>query len=67
MRYWTTSRWPFFEAKDNYGYTPLHHASRNGHLNIVQYLTQECHSDVESKDKDGYTPLHYASENGHLN
>jgi len=39
----------------------------NGHLDVVQYLTQECHRDVEAKDKDGRTPLHYASENGRLN
>jgi ankyrin repeat protein len=33
------------------GYTPLHRASSNGHLEVVQYLIEECGADVNAKDK----------------
>ena len=48
------------------GLTPLHCASRWGHLAIVQYLVEECHSNVEAMTTSGWTPLHYASCNGYF-
>ena len=41
-------------------------AAREGKLSSVQYLVEQCHSDVETKDEYGWTPINNASENGHL-
>jgi ankyrin repeat protein len=32
------------------GWTPLHHASQNGHLEVVRYLIEKCGVDVNVKD-----------------
>ena len=49
-----------------FGYTPLHIASLNGHLDIVKYLVEECKTDPNIKNiENGSTPLHYASYSGH--
>ena len=60
------------EEKDNYelqfyqGYTPIHIASENGHLSIVEYLIEKQNIDKDIKGRYGKTPLHYACLNGHL-
>ena len=42
------------ETKDSsYGETPLHWASEKGHLDIVKYLVEECHSNVEAMTNSG--------------
>ena len=46
-------------AKNNDGYTPLHWASRTGHLNFVKYLVENG-VNIDAKNNDGYTPLHYS-------
>lgn len=38
-------------------WTPLMHASRQGHLNIVKYLVDDIHVDTHCKDKQGRTAL----------
>ena len=40
--------------------------SKEGHLDIVKYLVEECHANIEAKDNDGCTPLHRASDYEHL-
>ena len=50
---------------DHSGETPLHTASRNGHLSVVKYLISRG-ADVNKADNSGYTPLHTASMDGHL-
>ena len=45
--------------------TPLHLASKNGHVNVVRFLL-EHDGDVKAENQDGETPLHLASQEGHL-
>ncbi|KAL5457474.1 hypothetical protein EMCRGX_G034740 [Ephydatia muelleri] len=47
------------------GRSPLHIASGNGHLDIVNALI-EAGANVNLADKDGMSPLHLASNEGHL-
>lgn len=46
--------------KDEDGYTALHRASYNGHLETVQHLLT-IGADVHSTTNDGWTPLHSAA------
>ena len=50
-------------AKDNYGYTPLHTAAKEGQTAKVWALIKKG-ANLEAK-ADGYTPLHWAAQNGH--
>ena len=53
----------------NSGLTPLHHASLEGHLDVVrELLSGEGHqgATVDARDIAGYTPLYIASDRGHL-
>ena len=56
---------PYGEGQ--YGWTALHFACSNGHLNIAQYLIREEHCNPSLKNKYGWTPLNNACNNGHLN
>ncbi|KAG9398900.1 hypothetical protein AC1031_013984 [Aphanomyces cochlioides] len=51
--------------KDQSGYTPLHMASRGGHLTLVQVLLAHG-ATVDELDEDRWTALHEASWRGHL-
>ena len=48
------------------GITPIHLASREGHLDVVKSLreTGSAPVDLQDKEKRGRTPLYYAAENG---
>jgi ankyrin repeat protein len=52
-------------AKDNEGWTPLHMASYNGHVQVFQAL-REHGADIEAKTNRRSTPLHLAAMDGHL-
>ena len=41
-------------------YTLLHFAAKNGKLEIVKYLIEECEANVDSENCDESTPLHQA-------
>jgi ankyrin repeat protein len=47
---------------DLYGNTLLHRAIRNGRVDVVRYLTQDCGDriDIERKNNHGLTALHFA-------
>jgi ankyrin repeat protein len=44
---------------DEDGYTALHRASYNGHLDVVEYLIS-CNANVHARTTDGWEPLHSA-------
>jgi hypothetical protein len=49
------------------GKVALHFASDGGHLDIVQYLIEECHVDKDVRDDDyGSAAQHFASASGHI-
>ena len=61
------------DLKDEFQFTPLHLTAGKGHVNVFQYLVQQCKCDPNcrvSKDFDEYrggaTPLHIAGEFGQL-
>ncbi|KAK2105820.1 hypothetical protein P7K49_015334 [Saguinus oedipus] len=47
------------------GATPLYLACQEGHLEVTQYLVQECGADPHARAHDGMTPLHAAAQMGH--
>lgn len=47
------------------GATPLYLACQEGHLEVTQYLVQECGADPHISAHDGMTPLHAAAQMGH--
>lgn len=53
------------EAKCGDGGTPLHWASRKGHLEVVRELLA-AGADTQAKNGVGKTPLHLASDGAHL-
>jgi len=49
------------------GSTPLHVASRAGHLDLVRFLVEQGRADLNTQDDLGRTPLDEACRRGHLN
>ena len=49
-----------------HGRTPLHWASRNGHLSIVQYLIESHHVNINATTSDGTTAFCWACWQGHF-
>ena len=41
-------------------------AAKNGYLDIIKYIIEECHASIKACPKLGLTTLHHACENGHL-
>lgn len=52
-------------AQTKNGATPLYLACQEGHLEVTQYLVQECGADPHARALDGMTPLHAAAQMGH--
>ena len=55
------------KQKGSQGESVLHNAAAAGHLEIVQYLVQECGLSVNEQDEDGHIPLHNAVHDGNTN
>ncbi|XP_043675945.1 protein phosphatase 1 regulatory subunit 16A isoform X3 [Vespula pensylvanica] len=53
------------EYKDHQGATPLHIASANGYLRVVEYLLDQ-HISTDIEDNDKWQPVHAAACWGHL-
>ena len=49
-------------AKNSYRFTPLHYASKSGHLEVVKLYNG---ADVNTKGSAGNTPLHLAATSGY--
>ncbi|MGI5207652.1 ankyrin repeat domain-containing protein [Spirillospora sp. CA-108201] len=52
------------DSRDKDGVSPLHYASRHGHLDPVRLLLQ-AGANPDITENYGFTPLHEAAENGH--
>lgn len=52
-------------AQTKNGATPLYLACQEGHLEVTQYLVQECGANPHASAHDGMTPLHAAAQMGH--
>ena len=52
--------------KDKNNDTPIHHATKCGHIHIVQYLINNLNVDKDIKGFSDKTPLHLACENNHI-
>ena len=53
------------ETRESSGATPLHIASANGYLSVVEFLLDH-HASTEVVDDDLWQPLHAAACWGHL-
>ncbi|PTB59091.1 hypothetical protein M431DRAFT_75602, partial [Trichoderma harzianum CBS 226.95] len=52
------------DEKDSGGRTPLSHAAKEGHAEVVWLLLTRGDIDIHSKDSRGQTPLFHAAANG---
>ncbi|XP_036329316.1 ankyrin repeat domain-containing protein 39-like [Rhagoletis pomonella] len=53
--------------RDDFDYTALHYAARNGNLEICKMLIEDGKVDVDAVTKAGATALHRAAMMGNLN
>jgi len=51
--------------KDDLDWSPLHHASFQGHIEVVEFLIKSG-AETNTLDNFGYTPLHRAALRGHI-
>ena len=55
------------QKADFYGWTPMHDACQNGHLNVCEWLYENgAKEDVSKADNEGWTPMIVACKHGHL-
>jgi ankyrin repeat protein len=48
---------------DVWGFSPIHLAAENGHIQTIQVLVLECGADINMVDDNGWSALHYACKN----
>jgi hypothetical protein len=51
--------------QDADGWTALHHAASEGHVECSQILFSQGRANLSALDKDRWTPMHLAAANGH--
>ncbi|KJW06070.1 ankyrin repeat family protein [Orientia tsutsugamushi str. UT144] len=51
---------------DSRGQNAFHHASINGHTDLINFISQRYPDYLNVRDKSELTGLHYASANGHI-
>jgi ankyrin repeat protein len=54
------------EQPDNLNQTPLYYASREGKLQLIEYLINEGNCNVNHVDTYGQSPVFYACREGHI-
>ncbi|KAL6349427.1 hypothetical protein AAG906_034084 [Vitis piasezkii] len=54
----------YVKELNQHGYSPIHLAAANGHVNVVEMLLGISHELCYLRGKGGLTPLHYASIKG---
>ncbi|KAJ0390862.1 hypothetical protein P43SY_011870 [Pythium insidiosum] len=54
-----------FDLKPKEGWTALHYASSNGHVDVVRALLAND-ADVDAREKNGQTALHCATSHGSI-
>ena len=54
----------YVKEMNQHGYSPIHLAAANGHVNIVEMLLEVSHELCYLRGKGVLTPLHYASIKG---
>ena len=54
----------YVKELNQHGYSPIHLAAANGHVNVVERLLGISHELCYLRGKGGLTPLHYASIKG---
>lgn len=50
----------------NNGCYIIYRAARNGHLNVVKFLVDECGANIDAVTSDGTTAFCWAAWQGHL-
>ncbi len=53
------------DARDEFSWTPLHHAARWGHFEIVKFLVSNG-ADINARTINDRTPLHWAARYGYI-
>ncbi|KAA8550160.1 hypothetical protein F0562_001824 [Nyssa sinensis] len=53
--------------RDRDGFYPIHMASRNGHINVIQEFLRRCQDSRELLNPKGQNILHVTAENGRAN
>ena len=53
------------EHVDKFGNSVLHFATRDGHVDICEYLIKKYTRLVKMRNQEGKTPLSYAHDNNH--
>ncbi|XP_056371637.1 histone-lysine N-methyltransferase EHMT2-like [Oenanthe melanoleuca] len=53
-------------SKEKDGSTCLHHAAKNGNLEMVELLLSTGQVDVNAQDNGGWTPIIWAAEHKHI-
>ena len=54
------------DIRGNLGWTPLHFACLEGHLEVAKHLVEVCRASVSAEDEKGRNAAHFAAYSGNL-